>query len=78
MQSRKHSLIEVVTSTLVGYVIALCSQMVIYPLYGIEFTFMQNVEIAAIFTVISIIRAYFFRRVFNFWVVHGVCIKSTR
>ena len=64
-QPRRHSMIEVTLSTLCGYVIALGTQAVVFPLYGIEIPHSANFEIAAIFTVVSIIRSYFFRRVFN-------------
>jgi uncharacterized membrane protein len=64
-QSRAHSFAEVVTSTMVGYIIAICTQLVVFPLYGMKPDHGSNMEIAAIFTVVSIIRSYFFRRVWN-------------
>lgn len=64
-QSRKHSLVEVMVSTAVGYCVALISQIIIFPMYGLETHFAQDAEIAGIFTVISIIRSYIFRRIFN-------------
>lgn len=64
-QSRRHSFLEVVTSTLFGYVIAVCAQLVIFPLYGVDIPISSNLEIGVIFTVVSIVRSYIFRRVFN-------------
>lgn len=64
-QSRKHSFIEVLASTAVGYAVALISQIIIFPLYGLETHFVEDAQIAGIFTIISIIRSYIFRRIFN-------------
>ena len=35
MQTRKQSLIETTTSVLIGYLVALASQMAIFPIFGI-------------------------------------------
>ncbi len=64
-QSRKHSLFEVFVSTLFGYGIALLTQLWVFPLYGIPLHLWANAQIALIFTFISIIRSYIFRRLFN-------------
>lgn len=64
-QSRKQSMTEVLVSTAVGYVVALISQIIIFPFYGLETHFLQDASMAGIFTVISIIRSYIFRRIFN-------------
>ncbi len=64
-QSCKRSLAEVITSTGVGYLIAIGTQMVVFPLYGMKPDHGSNMEIAGIFTVVSIIRSYFFRRLWN-------------
>ena len=65
MQSKKMSLLEVSCSTLVGFIVALLTQLIVFPLYGIEPHLSQDLQIALIFTVVSIIRSYIFRRVFN-------------
>ena len=64
-QSKKHSFMEILVSTLVGYFVALLTQYIVFPLYGIQSSHSSNVQIALIFTIISIIRGYIFRRVFN-------------
>lgn len=64
-QSRKHSLLESVLNVAIGYVISLCVQIIVYPLFGASFTFAQNLELGAIFTITSIIRNYWIRRAFN-------------
>ena len=64
-QSVSHSFIESVTNVTTGYFIAIISQMTIFPAFGIEITLTENFTIAGLFTVISVIRSFFFRRVFN-------------
>ncbi len=65
MQSRKQSLIESVVNVLVGYVVALISQLVIFPLFGVNLPLTDNLIISAFFTTVSIVRSYLIRRVFN-------------
>ena len=65
MQSKKASMIEVCINTLAGYLIALITQMLIFPLFDIYISHGSSMLIAVIFTVISIIRSYIMRRVFN-------------
>lgn len=64
-QTHKHSLIESVSNVLIGYTIAIISQTVIFPLYGIHITVLQNMQMGLWFTIISIIRSYCLRRWFN-------------
>lgn len=66
MQSRLGSFIESTSNVLLGLVVAILAQMVIFPLYGITTTFATNLQIALWFTVISIIRSYAVRRFFNY------------
>jgi len=65
MQSKKHSLIESVTNTFVGFIVSLLIQLIIYPTMGIPVTFTQNIIITFIFTLASILRGYMVRRIFN-------------
>ena len=65
MQSRKGSLIEACINVLIGYWISFAANALILPLFGFYITFMQNLQIGAIFTVISIARGYLVRRYFN-------------
>lgn len=64
-QSKKNSLIETVTQTVIGLGTSILIQVIIYPLMGIPVTLFQNVIITFIFFVVSIIRGYFIRRLFN-------------
>ena len=65
MQLKKHSFIESITNVIVGYGVALLSQIIIFPIFGIKVTIRDNVLIGLFFTVVSIIRSYALRRIFN-------------
>ena len=67
MQSKKMSLIETLSSVAIGYIISLAAQMIIFPIFGIEVSLTDNLIIGLFFTVASIIRGYYVRRLFN-WI----------
>ncbi|MDY1046620.1 hypothetical protein SOM55_07390 [Pseudomonas coleopterorum] len=64
-QSKLESLIETCINTAIGYVVALLSQLLVFPLVGIDVPFSTNLVIGAWFTVICIVRGYVIRRWFN-------------
>ena len=64
-QSKRESLIETTANTAIGYIIALASQLVVFPLVGIHISFSTNMEISAYFTAVSVARGYLIRRWFN-------------
>lgn len=59
MQSKRHALLEAITNQVVGNSIA----MLVYYLMGIGIW--QSLGLQATFLVLSIIRSYVIRRVFN-------------
>ncbi|HEY5688047.1 MAG TPA: hypothetical protein VIS27_07060 [Yeosuana sp.] len=65
MQSKKSSLMEILLSTFIGLIVALASQLLIFPLYDINITFGENVQITIFMTFVSILRGYWVRRFFN-------------
>lgn len=65
MQSKKMSLIESITNVVIGYCIALLSQIIVFPFFGINVPIRDNLLIGFWFTVISIIRSYTLRRIYN-------------
>jgi hypothetical protein len=66
MQTRVHSLIESICNILIGYGVAVLSQILIFPLYDLDVSFNQNLSIGLWFTLISLIRSYILRRGFNY------------
>jgi hypothetical protein len=75
-QRRWHSLIESLANVAVGYSIALATQLLVFPWFGIHVALGANVEIGAVFTVVSIVRSFYLRRVFNAWHVLGAPASS--
>lgn len=65
MQTKKHSIIETISQTLIGLGSSIAIQVVLYPLMGIPVTLFQNVIITIVFFVVSLIRGYCIRRYFN-------------
>ena len=64
-QTKKQSFIESVTQTIIGMIVSLCIQLVIYDFLNIKVTFAQNLIITFVFLVSSILRGYIIRRIFN-------------
>lgn len=64
-QSRLMSLVESLANVLVGYVVAVVTQMLVFPLFGLAVTVTENLLIGLIFTVVSIVRSYVLRRGFE-------------
>lgn len=66
-QSRRASLVEAATNTVVGYVLAILTQLVVFPLYGIKASTSAHLGIGVAFVFVSLARSYALRRVFE-WV----------
>ncbi len=65
MQSRTMSLIEALANVLVGYGVAVATQVMVFPLFGLNASLDQNLAIGLIFTIVSLVRSYALRRVLN-------------
>lgn len=72
MQSKRGSLIETCTGTAIGYSVAVLTQLLVLPMFDLHVTFGENLVIAAVFTVVSLIRGYWVRRLFNWLHMKGV------
>ena len=64
-QTRMQSAVETVCSTAIGFGIAYVASLLVLPIFGFDVTHGQNFWITVIFTVISLIRGWFVRRLFN-------------
>lgn len=64
-QSRLESAIEVSINTFIGFVVAVFSQIAIFPFFGIIVPISTNIWIGIWFTFVSVIRSYIIRRYFN-------------
>jgi hypothetical protein len=65
IQSKGMSLVEAVTNTAVGLVIAYFAQIWFFAWAGIAITDSQNVALVLFMTVVSVARSYMLRRLFN-------------
>jgi hypothetical protein len=64
-QSRGGSLAEAGTNVVAGYVLALVTQRLVYPLFGIVTTVGTDAVVAGVFTAVSLARSYLLRRLFE-------------
>jgi len=64
-QTKKLSILESVTNTIVGLIVSFLIQLFIYNLLDIKVSFGQNIIITLVFFIASIVRGYIIRRVFN-------------
>ena len=64
-QSRRTSLIEAIANVAVGSGVAVTTQVLVFPVFGLEASLSENLAIGCIFTVVSIARSYALRRLFE-------------
>lgn len=65
MQTKIQSFFESLINIIIWYIIAILSQLLIFPLFDINISFNDNLLIGLYFTLISLIRSYIIRRYFN-------------
>lgn len=70
-QSRRASLLEAASSTLVGWGISFLANLFVLPLFGYAVTYAHAFYIGVLFTAISIVRSYVWRRCFEYFRVTG-------
>lgn len=64
-QTRAMSLVEAIANVVVGYGVAVVTQILIFPIFGLHTTLAQNLKMGAVFTVVSIARSFALRRAFE-------------
>jgi hypothetical protein len=64
-QSRTLSLVEAATNVAVGYVLAIATQIVVFPWFGIETGLAEHMTIGLAFVGVSLVRGYLLRRLFE-------------
>lgn len=64
-QSRLASFIEAVSNTVIGFFISVTAQWMLFHLYGIKATVTQFVWLSIWMTVLSVVRSYVLRRMWN-------------
>ena len=63
-QSRLMSLIEAITNVIVGYGVAVMTQIIVFPMFGLEAALGEHMAIGVAFVGVSMIRSYLLRRLF--------------
>ena len=66
MQTKLGSFTETCVNTAVGFGISYGANIWILPQFGLPVTHAQAFWIGVIFTVISVVRSYYMRRLFNY------------
>jgi hypothetical protein len=64
-QSRVMSFIEATTNVVVGYVLAIATQLAVFPLFGLEAALGEHLAIGMAFVAVSLARSYLLRRLFE-------------
>ena len=59
------SFMEALTNVMVGYGLAVATQITVFPLFGLRASLADNLLIGSIFTLVSIARSYTLRRLFE-------------
>jgi hypothetical protein len=68
-QSPLMSLVEATTNVAIGFVLAVATQVLLFPLLGLSVTMQENLIIGSVFTVVSLLRAFLLRRLFESFTV---------
>jgi len=50
MQSRAMSLVETIVNIVIGFAVAVAAQLIVFPLFGIKASLVQNLGIGSVFT----------------------------
>lgn len=70
-QKKHHSFFEACINVSIGWAISVVvGQLVIYPMFDIELSVVENMGATAMFTVVSVVKAYYIRRLANWWQHH--------
>ena len=64
-QSVTMSLVEAVANVLVGFGVAVVTQMGVFPLFGLQVSLVGHLRLGAVFTVVSLLRSFLLRRLFE-------------
>ena len=64
-QSRMMSMVEAAANVVVGYGLAIATQIAVFPWFGLSVSLGENLAIGCLFTGISLIRGYLLRRLFE-------------
>ena len=64
-QGIKGSLVESIIQVFTGWGVAIITQLIVYPIMGIDVSIMQNINLSLIFIVVGFVKQYYVRRLFE-------------
>ena len=64
-QGRAISALEALANLVLGWLVALATQLLVFPVMGLSITVAQHLGIGAAFTLVSFLRSYCLRRLFE-------------
>jgi hypothetical protein len=76
-QTKLESLAEVIINVVIGWIIGLATQLLVFPIFGIHISLGDQFWISVVFTVVSIARSYIIRRWFNAG-IHKIAVNFIR
>lgn len=59
------SLVEAAANVIVGYLLAVATQVVVFPIFGIRIAMTDDLAIGGIFALVSLLRGFMLRRLFE-------------
>ena len=65
MQSKRNSAFEAATNVAIGYLVSVLANVLILPMFGYNVTIVDSFAIGLAFTIVSLVRSYVLRRIFN-------------
>jgi hypothetical protein len=68
------SLVEAIANVVVGLLVAVATQVLIFPVLGLQASLAQNLKLALVFTGVSIARSFLLRRRFEGYVDDRTCL----
>ena len=60
-----YMMVETLTNVIVGYGVAVVTQILIFPIFGLQTTLGQNLAMGGVFTIVSLFRSFALRRLFE-------------
>jgi hypothetical protein len=64
-QSRAMSGVEAVVNVIVGYGLAVLTQLAVFPLFGLNASLGDNLAIGGVFALVAVVRSFALRRLFE-------------
>ena len=64
-QPRRMSFAEAIANVVVGYALAVATQIVVFPWFGLRPSLGENLALGGVFVGISLLRSYALRRLFE-------------